>query len=771
MGNNNSQSVFAVNGDEYVIRPPKTPDAFGHEINHAFWDWDAEIIRKEFERVLDTTTKDACEEIVKPKTLSKKESYIDLINAGKKANKFVSHAWKYSFQDIVRSLEGNNEDGDIFWFDICTVNQHKSETRDFNWWQTTFLGAVKEIGCTVLVLSPWEEPIPLTRSWCIWEIFSTLTTQSRLEIVMSDMERFLGVLVNDFDRIMKELCKLDAEEAKAGGKNEQTQIKEAILAVGGFEEVNSKCQMGIQGALAEIARNAVAEESYGLMIALGSLLDGQAKYEDALEWFEKALEGYLKEEGGVEMVDLPGYATSQFESSDHESMMIAHTFLKDYQEQDKNGVDLNRKKKIVDTETGGIEGAGNGLPLARESLPLEIQQIPVLQEYLAQHPAATLEQVLLHLRQREPVDMQQPPPPFPGNLQQHPLGEEGGDEVNETHKYPKWSEESLAQINSSEKENQLILSLLNKERKVLKYPASVGKEVSECYNKMALVYKGLGAYEKALKFHEKALAIYLKLHGPRCDCVASMYRKAIAYEHQGANKMASHFYNKWLDIKLKSPPTDLHSLANFCIQSADVCRKHHPSMADESGDYDASTYGDKQSAYETALGFLEKALAIKLKSHGPDHPVVASVYERMASNYDSLGAYKKALALYEKTLAIKSKLRGPDYPSVAATYDNMACVYKKQGAYERALALFEKTLAIESKSLGPDHPLVATTYSSIVAIYEEGAYPYEKALGFYEKAAAIQLKSHNPDVGLTYTAMGLICYKAEEYSKAIEYFE
>ena len=286
-------AVVSVVNDEYTVRPAKTPEAFGHEINYAHWDWDDAIILKDLQRVTTMTTKDACEEIVKPATAATKVSYVDFLQLNAKANKFVSHAWKYTFQDIVAALETSNQDGDILWFDICTVNQHKSETRDFVWWQTTFQDAVREIGCTVLVLSPWERPIPLTRSWCIWEVFSTLVTGANLEVVMSDTARYLDVLQTDFERIMKELCQLDAEHAKAGKPKEEEQIKDAILQHGGFAEVNSRCQMGIQGALADIARNAVTEDSFELMDGLGQLLAGQAKYDEALTWYEKALAGFV----------------------------------------------------------------------------------------------------------------------------------------------------------------------------------------------------------------------------------------------------------------------------------------------------------------------------------------------------------------------------------------------------------------------------------------------------------------------------------------------
>ncbi len=55
----------------------------------------------------------------------------------------------------------------IVWFDVFCVNQHSRADKDFNnWWSTTFQGAIKQFGRTVMVLSPWQDPVPLTRAWC-----------------------------------------------------------------------------------------------------------------------------------------------------------------------------------------------------------------------------------------------------------------------------------------------------------------------------------------------------------------------------------------------------------------------------------------------------------------------------------------------------------------------------------------------------------------------------------------------------------------------------
>jgi hypothetical protein len=109
-------------------------------------------------------------------------SYVQRLSADAKTRKlvgvathFVSHAWKYRFADVLTALEAHvarlkasaDYDGrEIYlWFDICTVNEH---TGVGSGWASTFKAAVGAIAHTCLVLSPWDDPVVLTRSWCLW---------------------------------------------------------------------------------------------------------------------------------------------------------------------------------------------------------------------------------------------------------------------------------------------------------------------------------------------------------------------------------------------------------------------------------------------------------------------------------------------------------------------------------------------------------------------------------------------------------------------------
>ena len=133
------------------------------------------------------TTKDVCDHVVKPATETQQCAYIDLLHGQQTsagapllaaANIFVSHAWKYDFKLVLSILENitQTEAKPIyFWFDLVINNQHGTVDRPFEWWCTTFKSSIESIGRVVLILAPWRDPIPLTRAWCLWELFSAAT--------------------------------------------------------------------------------------------------------------------------------------------------------------------------------------------------------------------------------------------------------------------------------------------------------------------------------------------------------------------------------------------------------------------------------------------------------------------------------------------------------------------------------------------------------------------------------------------------------------------
>jgi tetratricopeptide (TPR) repeat protein len=76
----------------------------------------------------------------------------------------------------------------------------------------------------------------------------------------------------------------------------------------------------------------------------------------------------------------------------------------------------------------------------------------------------------------------------------------------------------------------------------------------------------------------------------------------------------------------------------------------------------------------------------------------------MAGLLQSQGKYEDALPLYQRALAIREKALGPDHPKTATSLNNMAELLRSQAKYEDALPLYQRALAIWEKAWGPTTP-------------------------------------------------------------------
>ena len=222
--------------------------------------------------------------------------------------------------------------------------------------------------------------------------------------------------------------------------------------------------------------------------------------------------------------------------------------------------------------------------------------------------------------------------------------------------------------------------------------------------------------------------------------------------YQGGNyPKALEFYTKALNIKEK------------------VLGKDHPDTANRYNNI-GYLYSDMGN-YPKALEFYTKALDIYEKVLGKDHSSTALSYNNIGSVYSDIGDYPKALEFYTNALNIKEKVLGKDHPSTALSYNNIGSVYSDMGNYPKALEFLTNALNIREKVLGKDHPDTATSYNNIGSVYSDmGNYP--KALEFYTKALDIYEKvlgKDYPDTATIYNNMGYAYNKIGDYNKSYNY--
>ncbi len=83
----------------------------------------------------------------------------------------------------------------------------------------------------------------------------------------------------------------------------------------------------------------------------------------------------------------------------------------------------------------------------------------------------------------------------------------------------------------------------------------------------------------------------------------------------------------------------------------------------------------------------------------------------MATNLNNLaillrhqGEMAAARPLFARALAIRERVLGPDHPDTATSLDTLALLLQDQGELAAARSLFERALAIRERVLGPGHP-------------------------------------------------------------------
>src|SRR5215831_2077948 len=150
-----------------------------------------------------------------------------------------------------------------------------------------------------------------------------------------------------------------------------------------------------------------------------------------------------------------------------------------------------------------------------------------------------------------------------------------------------------------------------------------------------------------------------------------------------------------------------------------------------------------QGKYAEAEPLYKRALGIREKTLGPDHPDVASSLNSLAALYRAQGKYTEAEPLYQRALMIRERALEPDNPGTAMSLNGLALLYSAQRKYTEAEPLYQRALMMREKALGPDHRDVATSLNNLALLYYAQG-KYVEAEPLYKRALAIREKGLGP---------------------------
>lgn len=111
-----------------------------------------------------------------------------------------------------------------------------------------------------------------------------------------------------------------------------------------------------------------------------------------------------------------------------------------------------------------------------------------------------------------------------------------------------------------------------------------------------------------------------------------------------------------------------------------------------------------RSDYAEARLYWERALAIKERALGPDHPDVAITLNNLGSLLVEEGDFAAARPYLERSLAVTERVFGPEHPETALSLQSLAAVLRDENRFMEAERLFRRALAIHDRAPGPPHP-------------------------------------------------------------------
>jgi CHAT domain-containing protein/Tfp pilus assembly protein PilF len=177
--------------------------------------------------------------------------------------------------------------------------------------------------------------------------------------------------------------------------------------------------------------------------------------------------------------------------------------------------------------------------------------------------------------------------------------------------------------------------------------------------------------------------------------------------------------------------------------------------------------------YDEALPLVERALEIRERVLGPEHPVVVATVNNLAILYQLIGDYTKSEPLFQRTLTIKEKALGSEHPDVARLLNNLAFLYKSRGDYAKAEPLYLRALIIKERALGPEHHDVASTLNNLAFLYKSRG-DYAKVEPLYKRVLTILEKAVGPEYSDVVSALNnlAILYRNRgDYAKAEPLYE
>ncbi|MDO9370564.1 MAG: CHAT domain-containing protein [Sphingopyxis sp.] len=264
------------------------------------------------------------------------------------------------------------------------------------------------------------------------------------------------------------------------------------------------------------------------------------------------------------------------------------------------------------------------------------------------------------------------------------------------------------------------------------------RETASDYGNLAVVLRSLGRYEEADQMLGKALAIDERLPATtKADIALRHYNRAANFGDMGRYADAEAAANTALEMwrAAKGDDSSEAALGYIAVGNSQML---------------AGRFGEADTAFR-------KALAIRSKLLGENHPLTGEAYNNLGLNMEKQGLPPTAIEpLVRKALDITRQSLGESSERTGTMYANVAHNLNRQGRYAEAEPMYRRALEIQEHVGGIDHPSYATTLVNLAYNLDDDGRPdraeplMRQALGIFQA----KFGDENPETAWAYTGLG-----------------
>jgi serine/threonine protein kinase/tetratricopeptide (TPR) repeat protein len=139
---------------------------------------------------------------------------------------------------------------------------------------------------------------------------------------------------------------------------------------------------------------------------------------------------------------------------------------------------------------------------------------------------------------------------------------------------------------------------------------------------------------------------------------------------------------------------------------------------------DLAWFYREDGAFGKAEAFQLHIYTQRRRALGENHPQTLTALGGLAWLYEDQGKYAQAEADFANALEAKRRVLGPEHPETLDMMKGLAQVYTDEGKYTKAEPLYVNLLAAERRVLGEEHPDTLTIAQSLADLYNfEGRHP------------------------------------------------